>query len=244
MGRILSPSIMTVGRGGGIGRPAIAADSGGGGPVDNSISFDAFSNSGAINFSHSWTHTPVGTPRGVLVLIVQTVSVTDEVTSVTYGGVAMSEVPLSPMIHTAGSEDGVCYGYFLGAGIPTGARTVAVTVTASSTMYVVVMSLTATADLVVDSTGFLDAASGLTPSATVATTADTTTFVAGVLKSGGATTAVFSPGTGYTDVAEFDFGTSGASWIRKTVNATGGNVVVAWTSTLEEPAGILAVAIK
>lgn len=37
-----------------------------------------------------WTHTPVGTPRGIIVQVVQNAG-TDEVTGVTYGSVAMTE---------------------------------------------------------------------------------------------------------------------------------------------------------
>lgn len=90
----------------------------------------------------SFTHTPVGTPRGVTVLIVST-SATDTVTAVTYGGVAMTELPGSPVISTSG-EGGVCYAYGLGASVPTGAQTVAITGT--GTLRVIVQSVTAGGD--------------------------------------------------------------------------------------------------
>jgi len=80
------------------------------------------------NFSE--THTPAGTPRGVIVLINQEETVgSDEVTSVTYGGMPLTEVPLSPVINTQG-EGGVVYGYYLGSSVPAGAQTVAVNVDA------------------------------------------------------------------------------------------------------------------
>ena len=52
--------------------------------------FDAVSCIGADTDSNtgdlSWTHTPVGTPRGVIVLVAQNVANGDEVDGVTYGG--------------------------------------------------------------------------------------------------------------------------------------------------------------
>lgn len=74
------------------------------------------------------THTPVGTPRGVCVLGAVEAS-SDQITGITYGGVAMTRAPLGLATDTAG-ETGTAYGYFLGKGIPTGAQTVSVDHTA------------------------------------------------------------------------------------------------------------------
>lgn len=80
--------------------------------------------------SHSWTHTPSGTPKGVLVWAVtgpgSLVSGDDAVTGVTYGGVSMTKV--GEVFIASGGERGAAYLYELLSGIPTGAQTVSVTV--------------------------------------------------------------------------------------------------------------------
>lgn len=92
------------------------------------VALDATSRSGsavsASVASFSWTHTPVGTPRGVTVVIGETVA-TNDVTSVTYGGVTVPRVSSAVAVDTAGE---LCFTdvYHLGSGIPTGAQTVVV----------------------------------------------------------------------------------------------------------------------
>ena len=96
------------------------------------VAHDASSKFGAPTSnvaSFSWTHTPVGTPRGVIVFV-QTAADADYITSVTYGGTAMTQVAEAidtvgePMRETA---------FFLGAAIPTGAQSVVVTRTSNGT---------------------------------------------------------------------------------------------------------------
>ena len=89
------------------------------------VAHDALSRSSTSfdNNDVSWTHTPVGTPRGVVVLIAQEGGATDEVSGVTYGGVAMTRVRREVR---ATAEAGQVWIYFLGSGVPSGAQTVAV----------------------------------------------------------------------------------------------------------------------
>lgn len=79
--------------------------------------------------THSWTHTPSGTPKGVLVWITTAATLTNAtdnmVESVTYGGVAMTKVV---EVHGTGSEPGSTWLYELLSSIPTGAQTVAASV--------------------------------------------------------------------------------------------------------------------
>jgi hypothetical protein len=106
------------------------------------VALDATSAGAGGTGNFNWTHTPVGTPKGVWVVIPQDTGQTDEVTAVTYGGVAMERViagsPTNPIFRDGvGGDDGGIYEYFLGSGIPTGAQTVAVTVNgAEEEMYV------------------------------------------------------------------------------------------------------------
>lgn len=219
-----------------------AAVSAGGNPA---LAYDAESVSTASTGTLSWTHTPVGTPAGVLVLIAQNSGATDEVTGVTYGGVPMNEVPGSPVLHTTGSEDGALYGYFLsGLEIPTGAQTVAVT-GSGSTKKAACYSLvgTNTQQLHLAATKSLDSGGTANPSVSLATPTGTDTFVAAVLQSSQDDVANIAPAAGYTDTNEQDFGSQTVSFIRRTALATGGAVTAGWTATSEE-AGVLAVAVR
>ena len=78
----------------------------------------------ASEASFSWTHTPVGTPRGVLVFTYNSGTVEDAL-SVTYGGVSLTAVPGGRAVDTAGEPAG-CTAWFLGSSIPTGAQSVVV----------------------------------------------------------------------------------------------------------------------
>src|SRR5690348_5790420 len=95
------------------------------------VAFDASSEShtgttGSTNqASFSWTHTPVGTPKGVLIFLINLDSATGVNPSITYGGVAVPAVTGGVDADTAG-EAGRCAAFFLGSGIPTGAQTVVV----------------------------------------------------------------------------------------------------------------------
>lgn len=95
--------------------------------------------------SFSWTHTPVGTPAGVLVFTFVNANA-DNATSVTYGGVGMTAVSGGRAVDTAG-EPGDCKAWFLGSGIPTGNQTVQVNRTNNaSVMYAVAITVTAGAN--------------------------------------------------------------------------------------------------
>ncbi len=74
--------------------------------------------------SFTWVHTPVSTPRGVLVFV-YTISATKKVVNVTYGGVAMTEILGGAAVDTA-IEPGRIDTFFLGAGIPAGAQSIVV----------------------------------------------------------------------------------------------------------------------
>lgn len=98
--------------------------------------------------SFTWNHTPVGTPKGVLVFVVTFVNAGD-VSSVTYGGVAMTAVPGGRAVDTAG-EPCRCDAYFLGSGVPTGTQAVVVNrANNADVMYAVAYTVTALTNTVV-----------------------------------------------------------------------------------------------
>lgn len=124
------------------------------------IAFDAVAQGAAIDVSASWTHTPVGTPRGILVGVYTGVINGATPVSATYGGVAMSRVGTS--IGTG--ETFAVATFFLGSGIPTGAQTVVATASELSFVQGVSTSLTASNNTTVFSTGTINSASVSNPS--------------------------------------------------------------------------------
>lgn len=74
-----------------------------------------------------FTHTPVATPRGVVVGIIQDVVETQFTYTITYGGVSVPIAPNNGFAQDIAGEKGAAYLHFLGSGIPTGAQAVAIT---------------------------------------------------------------------------------------------------------------------
>lgn len=172
-----------------------------------------------------------------------TVPAVDNVATVTYGGVAMVEVPLSAFLQTLGLEHGSLHGFLLGEDVPPGPQTVAVVVSGAQGKTSVAISVTASGDVQVVDTGTGDFTSGTAPFATLDTGDGVETFVAGVLWHGAANLTDIAPGADFTQVHEFDFGAQVAAWERRTNNPSGGSVTVDWVTTTDE-AGVLAVALR
>lgn len=206
-----------------------------------SVAFDKVTISANFTNDHSFDVTPVGTPRAVLILIVQDIAV-DKVVGITYGGVAMTEVSESPVLGTTGEAGGL-FGYFLGSGIPTGTQSVAIdAVDGSGTKRAYVFHLTAAADTEVEDTKTLDQIVA-NPSVTLVTGSGVETWIGAALHSGQDAVADITKGSDYTSVQELDFGTHVTDIVRRTSIATGGNVTVDWTAASED-AQILAVAVR
>lgn len=124
------------------------------------VAFDAASEShtgatGSISeASFSWTHTPVGTPRGILVFTF-CLAGSGAANGVTYGGVALTAVPGGYAQDTA-NEVGDVQAWFLGESIPTGAQTVEVQRDNNITiMYAIAASVTASDDTEVNEDGIV-----------------------------------------------------------------------------------------
>ncbi len=84
----------------------------------------------ASSTSFSWTHGDTGSPEGVLVFVT-TIANADYITSVTYGGVTMTQV--SEAIDTT-TEPARVTAFFLGSSVPTGSQTIEVTRTNNATV--------------------------------------------------------------------------------------------------------------
>ncbi|MDQ3075968.1 MAG: hypothetical protein M3Q34_02475 [bacterium] len=102
--------------------------------------------------SCSFTHTPSGTPRGVLIYVYYILTDTDPGTTVTYGGVSVPAVSSGSAADTV-TEKGRVTAYYLGAGISTGAQTIVVTRTGTTAIYITSTTVTsATVDTEVTGT--------------------------------------------------------------------------------------------
>lgn len=129
------------------------------------IAFDAVSESHSDTFgssfeaSFSWTHTPVGTPKGILIFTFVNANA-DDATSVTYGGVTVNAVSGGRTSTSnsggGGGQPGDCKAWFLGSGIPTGSQTVVVNRTNNGNpIYAVAISVTSGADSAVHEAGIV-----------------------------------------------------------------------------------------
>jgi hypothetical protein len=202
------------------------------------IAHDAVSNVAQGTGNLSWTHTPTGTPRGVVVQVIQyhnTAAVSDEISGVTYGGDAMTEVAESPVIHTGNVDFSAIHTYFLGTSIPTGAQTVVVTVTGSTAKRAVAATMTAAADTEVNDTGTVDTGTGATitnPSISLSTTEETVCYAALMCGVTDAANVV----SDQTNILEHDFQNDIGSWDRTDAVAAG-TITFNWTTNTAEQAG-------
>lgn len=115
------------------------------------LAYDAMSRLNDGDHIGSWTHTPVGVPRGVFVLGAYPNGATDRVSGITYGGVSMSRIQMQR--RTSGAQK-AAFLYFLGSSIPTGAQTVVVSGTSDSGGESVCLSFVANGNTeIVDSDG-------------------------------------------------------------------------------------------
>jgi hypothetical protein len=201
------------------------------------VAFDAATESVRTGTTdpHTFTHTPVGTPRGVVLAIVHGTSSVDHVSSVTYGGVAMSRVVSAADTAT---EPGRAYLYFLGSSVPTGAQTVSVDLTTATTddIQFVCMTVTAAGDTsVIDFDSLSNNVAN--PSVTLQY-GGLTSMAFAALYGGGAGPTDFTPNGSCTTVHDHDFGAFYAEVIRQTtvgssdfaIGGTAGNDDVAYVA--------------
>lgn len=210
-----------------------------GGPA-MTVAFDAAvtANQGTGDFSY--THTPVGTPRGVIVLVSQH-DIVGDVTAVTYGGVSMTEVSGSPAIRDAG-EDGQVHIFFLGSSIPTGAQTVAITTSGTYARHAASITLTAGADTeVVDTTAATGSAQS--PTATLSL-GGRDSFCAEVWWDAGVAISNKDPLTDWSVIDEEQFAslTSGGTYRYNTIGSA--DVTFGYTSGGSQPYAMLGIAVS
>jgi len=210
-----------------------------------SVAHDAWSEShtgttgSTSQASYSWTHTPVGTPRGVLVFTTAqgTSGSTDPATAVTYGGVALAKVPGGQAKDTA-TERGCVTAWFLGSGVPTGPQSVVVTRTNNTTVsYSTCMTVTAAADTEVPTAPVLFQENGTFTVRAVddgSPGANSQRYAQGY--SGGA--SVLVAGTGSTVLGSIDFGAYTETTVRETTPGQGSRNVGFSYATSDDRAAV------
>ncbi len=206
------------------------------------VAFDAFSNPTAGTGTLTWDHNPVGTPRGVLVYVVE-VAATDGVTGVTYGGTSMTEVAGSPNECDTAGTDGVVHCFFLGSSVPTDdPAEIVVSISGSITRQAGAITATAVGDTeVVDGDGSICSISLENPSVTLSL-ASRTCFASIGFSSGRDSAAGITPLTSWTGQLEEDFGTQVAGFY--TYDTIGSSDVTAGWTQGGDGAAMIAVAIS
>jgi len=99
------------------------------------VAFDAATESSVFTTTDpfTFTHTPSGTPRGVLVFIAHNTNSTDLINgTVSADGVSLTRVATNGRACDTAGEQGCTYSYFVGAGVPNEALTISIDHTAST----------------------------------------------------------------------------------------------------------------
>lgn len=208
------------------------------------LAFDATSEgSYSTGTSFSWTHTPVGTPRGVWVGTTEHETESDDVSAVSYGGVAMT---LINSVQWIGAEDGTAKAWFLGTNIPAGAQTVLVTTgTPGGAVAGYAVTVTASVGNATRLAGIGSATNNVTtvdPSVTITGIAGAS-YGFGVLFSGRDSEGLVTAGTGQTMRQQFDSGGTTGHAESSTNPQASGDMTIGFVQ-LNDEAALVGVAIE
>jgi hypothetical protein len=191
------------------------------------IAFDAATVSADNTSDFNFNHTPVGTPRAALVIIIDLNASSDDIVGVTYGGTSMTQTTDSPLLGVNMARS--WHAFFLGASVPTGTQSVAVDKgVLGNAVRAYVFTFTAAGDCAVEDTGTLDTASVTNPSITLTTSV--ATAIVGALESGQSAVSGVAVGSNFTQVDEQDEGARVTNIERGTSNFSAGSPVVDWTA--------------
>lgn len=188
------------------------------------------------------THTAGASARAAVVLVHQNASTADQISDITYDGVAMTRLRFD----TEATEAGGVYIYWLdgitGGG---GAVTVAMTTTGTAVKRLVVSTMTVAAGTKV-SVGSQDSAtsaSGTNPTVTLTGLNSAVTYYSYLVLHSGLQTMTTTPGTGWTSIHNADLGATGRGMARRTAVDTGITTLAAtWTAATADDYVISAVA--
>jgi hypothetical protein len=188
----------------------------------------------------SGTHTPVGTPSGVVAVVFNNATA-NPVSTITYGGVTMNLVTSA----SDTTEVGSVYIYELLSSVPSGAQTFSLTRTATTTnMWVTVTTMTVAGGKVVarEASQFKNTTTSANP--TITLTTGVTTFVVGGMHGGAAAPTSYAPGTNYSTQFSADYGALSARSQRSTTTIASGSPVYNFTYATSDDHCLCAAAYK
>jgi hypothetical protein len=177
--------------------------------------------------------TPTNTPNGVVVIIVNSTAVTDNITGVSYG-ISTGAVTLTRRrFNTEATEPGgVQIWWAGGVTFPAGTQTVRVAKLTGNTnnirAYIATMTVAAGQQVAVDIDSTGTSASVANPSWGMTTTAGTTACYLGIHS--GLTTMTTTPATNWTLGGSEDVGAMGRGWARRLFTTGPGDALPGWTA--------------
>jgi hypothetical protein len=199
----------------------------------------------ASEASFSWTHASAVSPRGILVFTCGLSSATNDVTSVTYGGVSMTAVTGGAATDTI-TEPGNMKAWFLGASVPTGNQTVIVNRNNNANiLYAVSISVTASSDTATHDAGIvLQNESGVLAEQSVTDGSPGTDSmrVAGAFM-GHDTVGAIANGASTTGLRDIDVGSVGCKVVRETTLGQGARSL-GWSEGASDDRAAVYLAIK
>ena len=176
----------------------------------------------------TFTHTPVGTPAGVVVAVCGA-GTSAVVTGVLYGGTAMTSQAFATDTVEAGRVEIFT---LAGQAIATGAQTVTLQGCTASAKFATCSTVTsATNQTTVDVSGLKNTTSSTNPF--ISLTLTQSAMMYGAMHWGG-TTWPTTPLTGQTDQNHIDYGALSALTTRSTNAETAGSHSLGWTTTTED----------
>ena len=186
--------------------------------------------------SFSWTHTQTGTPQGVLVFVHVMDSASDLVTSVTYGGAALTRVTGGAAVDSAG-EPGRTDLFFLGSGLASGNQTIVVNRTNNANiMYASAATVTAATDTEVTGIVLLQGDGTMAEQSVDDGSPGTASIRYAATFSGQGTAP--NPGANSTSLQFIDIGNQTARLVRETTAGQGARLVGFTVAATEDRAAV------
>lgn len=185
------------------------------------------------------TFTPIGTPRGILVLI-DSIDAADHIAGVNYNGIALTDLVPGGFIVAGVGGNHVMYAFLLGSGVPAGAQTLFVDTSSpvGAGWHATCISLTAASDIELEDTTTVGPTTAANP--TVALTIASNSFCVGMVSTT-LTAANIAPGASFTQVDEYAPSTGTTSLAYRTTNPAT-NTSIDWVAA-SSTYGALAVAV-
>jgi len=187
-------------------------------PVTNTTGFDTTTG------DRTFTHTPVGTPKGVIV-VVQSAATAQPCTGVLYGGVAMTLRTSATDTSEAGS---VWVWTLTDTTIPTGAQTVTLQGCTADSKFATCSTVTAATTITrYHASAKVDTTTSANPTVNIVTTLSS--MIYGGVHGGAAAPTSYAPTASYTTQFDGDYGALSARSSRSTAAIASGTIAYGFT---------------